>query len=62
MQVQIELRSDSKQKSLLIKVETKININKARQINFFETAVTVNEEQVAPQFVKGIVKNLAAKT
>ncbi len=61
-QFQIELRSDSEEKPLLIKVETEININKGRQINLIETAVTVNEEQVAPQFVEGIVKNLAAMT
>ena len=39
-----------------------ININKGGQITIIETAVTVNEEQVASQFVEGIVKNLAAKT
>ncbi len=58
LQFQIELRSDSEEKPLLIKVGTKININKGRQINLIETVVTVNEEQVAPQFVKGIIKNL----
>ncbi len=58
LQFQIELRSENEAKPLLIKVETEININKGRQINLIETAVTVNEEQVAPQFVEGIVKNL----
>ncbi|MGB3761383.1 MAG: hypothetical protein WBA07_34235 [Rivularia sp. (in: cyanobacteria)] len=58
LQFQIELRSENGEKPLLIKVETEININKGRQIHFFETAVTVNEEQVAPQFVEGIIKNL----
>ncbi|MGB6295549.1 MAG: hypothetical protein WBF90_05100 [Rivularia sp. (in: cyanobacteria)] len=58
MQFQIKLSSENEKKLLLIKVETEININKGRQINFFETAVTVNEEQVAPQFVEGIIKNL----
>jgi len=57
-QFQIELRSEKGEKPLLIKVETKININKGRQITINETVVTVNEEQVAPQFVEGIVKNL----
>ncbi|MEO1764955.1 MAG: DUF2993 domain-containing protein [Cyanobacteria bacterium J06629_18] len=57
-QFQIELRSEKGEEPLLIKVETKININKGRQITINETAVTVNEEQVAPQFVEGIVKNL----
>ncbi len=57
-QFQIELRSENEQKPLLIKVETVRNINKGRQINLIETVVTVNEEQVAPQFVKGIIKNL----
>lgn len=55
-QFQIELRSENEEKPLLIKVETEININKGRQINLIETAVTVNEEQVAPQFVEGIEK------
>ncbi|MEM1392234.1 MAG: DUF2993 domain-containing protein [Cyanobacteria bacterium P01_H01_bin.150] len=57
-QFQIELRSEEGGKPLLIKVETKININKGRQIAINETAVTVNEEQVASQFVEGIVQNL----
>ena len=57
-QFQIELRSEKGEEPLLIKVETKININKGRQITINETVVTVNEEQVAPQFVEGIVKNL----
>ncbi|BAY87034.1 hypothetical protein NIES267_65450 [Calothrix parasitica NIES-267] len=57
-QFQIELRSEKGEKPLLIKIETKININKGRQITINETVVTVNEEQVAPQFVEGIVKNL----
>ena len=57
-QFQIELRSEKGGKPLLIKIETKININKGRQITINETVVTVNEEQVAPQFVEGIVKNL----
>jgi len=57
-QFQIELRSEKGEKPLLIKVETKININKGRQITINETVVTVNEEQVASQFVEGIVKNL----
>ena len=61
-QFQLELRSGNEEQPLLIKVETEININKSRQTKFFETAVTVNEEQVASQFVEGIVKNLAAKT
>ena len=55
---QIELRSENDQKPLLIKVETGININKGRQIKLIETLVTVNEEQVASQFVEEIVKNL----
>ena len=57
-QFQLELRSGNEEQPLLIKVETEININKSRQTKFFETAVTVNEEQVASQFVEGIVKNL----
>jgi hypothetical protein len=56
LQFQADLRSESEEKPLLIKVETEININKGRQINFFETAVTVSEEQVGPQFVEGIIK------
>jgi len=56
---QIELRSENNEKLLLIKVETGVNIiNKGKQIQLIETVVTVNEEQVASQFVEGIVKNL----
>ncbi|MGB3636098.1 MAG: hypothetical protein WBA39_00675 [Rivularia sp. (in: cyanobacteria)] len=58
LEFQIELRSENGEKPLLIKVETEININKGRQISIIETVVTVNEEQVAPQFVEGIIKNL----
>lgn len=55
---QIELRSEDNEKPLLIKVETGIDIKKGRQIKLIETVVTVNEEQVASQFVEGIIKNL----
>ncbi|MEO1376040.1 MAG: DUF2993 domain-containing protein [Cyanobacteria bacterium J06635_10] len=55
---QIELRSEDSEKSLLIKVETGIDIKKGREIKLIETVVTVNEEQVASQFVEGIIKNL----
>ncbi len=58
LQFQIKLRSENEEKPLLIKVETEINIKKGRQITIIETVVTVNEEQVAPQFVEGIIKNL----
>ena len=58
LQFQIELRSENEEKPLLIKVETEINLKKGRQITIIETVVTVNEEQVAPQFVEGIIKNL----
>ncbi|MGD1909429.1 MAG: DUF2993 domain-containing protein [Rivularia sp. (in: cyanobacteria)] len=55
---QIELRSEDNEKPLLIKVETGIDIKKGRQIKLIETVVTVNEEQVASQFVEGIIKIL----
>ncbi|AFY58804.1 Protein of unknown function (DUF2993) [Rivularia sp. PCC 7116] len=55
---QVELRSEEDKKPLLIKVEAGLKIKKGRQIQLIETVVTVNEEQVASQFVEGIVENL----
>ena len=46
---------------MLIKLETGVDISKGRQIKLIETVVTVNQEQVASQFVEEIVKNLNQK-
>ena len=58
---QVELRSENEEKPLLIKLETGVDISKGRQIKLIETVVTVNQEQVASQFVEEIVKNLNQK-